>query len=239
MYMRTEPWKRKEHVAALQKNRALAIINDPRKTLGLQLSGYKAKDSIRLYESRLMYDPPSESKGILKVFKGKGGGKTRYLEELRLALLNAKDSKILPLAITFSSSMVLLPKEKYAIDSKSPKNNHAYAIVKRMAGVLYGLSPDDVGTKYINPREVIQLYDRDSMTAEDFIRGFIAHVAEKTRKPKIVVMLDEAHTAEEFFQKDEVSEDLAHFVRVAVLYERIKHCQNTILVISSSVLVTG
>ena len=136
MYMRTQPCTRKEYVAALEKTRALSIINDPCRTLGLMVESYNVQPSLQgCLNSLDDKDTFFIYKDPVVAVKGQGGGKSRCLEELRLALLNAKDSKILPLAITFSSAMALLPKEKYAIDSKSPKNNHAYAIVKRMAGV--------------------------------------------------------------------------------------------------------
>lgn len=152
------------------------------------------------------------AKALLAIVRGMGGGKTRALEELRRSLLR---ENVLPLAITFNSSMNFDPNEIKLC--RTAEHSFAVSVLVRLTISLYGISQDTVRRKYL--KAFCNLAHKH--TAVDLIRGFLWHAAEKIRKarnqPKhakirLVVLVDEAVKVEAAFQ-----EDILRVLRDAVL----------------------
>ena len=255
LYTRSEVLSHSEYVTSLSENNLIAIIDQPEDRLGLELVSLNIPSIMEQCKAALECKPGFRSAKLLAIVRGQGGGKTRCLEELRLALLNeiteeesgSNERGILPLAITFNSNMAL-GKGEISLLQGAPTElanlqlNYAYAIVKRLAGVLYGRDFADIGNKFIRPA-LIEPYCEASRVEVVLIRAFLSHAAEKTGRHRVVVLLDEAKRAAEKFlrakskQKGSLSndedEDITSTLRSAVLDAAIPSCAHAALVISS------
>ena len=109
--------------------------------------------------------PNCRASNLFASVAGHGHGKTRLLEELRYEQLKAQGDKILPLAITLDSTAMRLEPYKADIFKQVSEDyvdqvthckrlNYAYAIIKRLAGVLYGIDVTELG-KIISPSDIL------------------------------------------------------------------------------------
>lgn len=208
-----------------ENDAAIAVINGPQRTLSNAYLG-DIHDVVRRVletaEEPRAPDPRS-TKPLLAAVRGSGGGKTRLVEELRLALLRREERDVLPLAVTFNASMELTEKEREAVPGARAEVQYALAVVKRLLCVFYGVPLLDL--QLVLPgaenQDFARLRTRDAFDVM-LLRACVLHIARKMQRIRpsiktVVVMHDETVWAATVFGQRDVTAPL----RTALLNARL------------------
>ena len=211
---------RKDYIESLKAQKNLAIIDDPSARLANPLISLDPVKWADVVMQQAQLAPGTRAKPLLATVRGMGGGKTRALEEIRWELLQKPG--VLPLAITFNSTMDFNPMELNW--GTTPCISYAFSVITRLASVLYGISMGNVISrlKKLNESPKIQNYDlvlgqnefSDSVALKQvdldlpatIIRGFLSHAVQKVSRSgklitNVVVLVDECMKGENFFNQ--------------------------------------
>jgi hypothetical protein len=142
---------------------------------------------------------------LFAIVRGKGGGKTRALEELQAEILSRKQSEILPVSITFNSVWPASRKDTMYTQGLSfigseldmVDINMAFAVVSRIASMFFALPLSQIRYELLRNVDVLEC----NLPCEDFTMALLHGIRKlmfkklelKGRKvSKFVLMIDES-----------------------------------------------
>ena len=178
-------------------------------SMGHPLFNFNIDTGLQLVENALLQTPSSRWKPVVCTVRGTGGGKTRALEELRIAL--NKRNGCVAVAVTFNKNTML------HIDETSGNKERALvkAVISRLASTLYSIELTDC-IPILNGVPI-------EIKTEQLLPGFIRHVVKRMREngarvTSFVILIDEAVRALEELNS---SFDLYGQIRSGVLDTQI------------------
>jgi hypothetical protein len=206
---------------------ALAIIDSPEINLASPWMGHDITATVNRLLDAAEQPPSTRLKDVASVIAGQGKGKTRFLEELRLAICQRPTA--VALAITFNNSTDLSKdsaKWKAATTAENVEFMYAMAVLSR---ILHATLGGEFSTKIVHRLNPIQFLPfAPGAIIQGGLRFFLAFLPVKTH---FVLLVDEAVKAHRVFSSGD--RDVTSVVRTALLDSPIQEGVHATLVLSS------
>ena len=217
------------------KQDAGCIIDDPIRAMGHPMIDFDIEKASQQVLETSKERPDPRLKPVVAIARGKGGGKTRAMEEVRRYLMRRKTT--LPIAITYNSQSAIARDpwlKQQTCDAYSLDRVYALSVSARMLSAVFGVSFSETAELI---RKNLGRLDWESVDAPTMIQETLKFVLQRTNEARVlssidlvdtfVLLMDENAKADNEFDKT----DLGAIVRQALLDKSI-NAINIALVIS-------
>jgi hypothetical protein len=179
------------------------IITSPEKALSIPYIDRQFLDAgKKAIDTELMVPPCPRGKGLLLLVRGSGGGKTRYLEELRKGYSLEKDS--LCLAITFNSFWCYIKAAELRIEDNDSLS-FALSVISRIISVQEKVWHESI-TRFIKKEFSLSKETSAELLLADFFSFMVASQPQGGKNiQKLIVMVDEIVAVQKNFVEGSIN----------------------------------